>query len=451
MIKKIVILGAGESGIGAALLALAKGYKVFVSDAGGISAPRKQQLTAANIPFEEFGHTSGEILGADEVIKSPGIPYSNPIVQTLVDNGIPVIDELEFAFRHSRGQVIAITGTNGKTTTTLLTYHLLKIAGFDVGLGGNVGTSWASQLANEDHDWWVLEVSSFQIEGFSQFKPKVAVLLNITPDHLDRYGYKFEAYAATKFKLTDSMDERDHFIYFIEDNTIRETLRKKSIGATCYPVAKAATDAPGLYAANGSLNIKWKGIEFQVHPEEMTLQGDHNKINALCAVQSALLAGASESAIKSGLATFKNASHRMESVATIRGVHFINDSKGTNVDATKYALSAFNEPIIWIAGGVDKGNDYGILSPLIEGRVKGLICLGIDNEKLKSAFAGEISQIKETQSIQEAVETGLNWGESGDLVLLSPACASFDLFKNYEDRGDQFKAAVNSLKEKIVS
>ncbi|WP_158859627.1 UDP-N-acetylmuramoyl-L-alanine--D-glutamate ligase [Lunatibacter salilacus] len=451
MIKKIVILGAGESGVGAALLALANGYKVFVSDAGGISAPRKQQLTAAKIPFEEFGHTSGEILGADEVIKSPGIPYSNPVVQTLVGNGIPVIDELEFAYRHSRGQVIAITGTNGKTTTTLLTYHLLKTAGLNVGMGGNVGKSWAGQLAEEDYDWWVLEVSSFQIEGFIRFKPKVAVLLNITPDHLDRYGYKFENYASTKFKLVDRMDEKDHFIYFIEDDTIRKTLQNKPLKATGYPVAKAVANSRGLHAANGSLNIKWKEIEFRVRPEEMTLQGDHNKINALCAIQSALLAGAFESTIKLGLANFQNASHRMEQVATIQGVRFVNDSKGTNVDATKYALSAYSEPIIWIAGGVDKGNDYEALLPLIEGRVKGLICLGKDNEKLKSAFMGKIPQIKETQSIQEAVKTALTWGEPGDLALLSPACASFDLFKNYEDRGDQFKAAVNSLKEKIAS
>ena len=450
MIKKIVILGAGESGIGAALLASAKGYKVFVSDAGGISAPRKQQLTAANIAFEEFGHTSGEILGADEVIKSPGIAYSNPLVQTLLANGIPVIDELEFAYRHSRGQVIAITGTNGKTTTTLLTYHLLKTAGVDVGLGGNVGKSWAGQLAKEDHDWWVLEVSSFQIEGFIQFKPKVAVLLNITPDHLDRYGYKFETYAATKFKLTDPMDEGDHFVYFIEDDTIRETIEKKPIKASGYPVAKSAT-AADLNTENNTLNVKWNGVEFQIRPEEMTIQGDHNKINALCAIQAALLAGESVSAIKDGLVNFQNASHRMEAVSTIRGVKFINDSKGTNVDATKYALSAYGEPIIWIAGGVDKGNDYGVLLPLVKENVKGLICLGKDNEKLKSAFTGEIPQITETESIQEAVETGLKWGVSGDVVLLSPACASFDLFKNYEDRGDQFKAAVNSLKEKIVS
>jgi len=451
MIKKVAILGAGESGVGAAFLALAKGYKVFVSDAGGISAPRKQQLTAAHIRFEEFGHVSGEILEADEIIKSPGIPYSTPLIQTLIIEGIPVIDELEFAYRHTRGQVIAITGTNGKTTTTMLTYHLLKTAGLDVGMGGNVGKSWAGQLAEGDHDWWVLEVSSFQIEGFNQLKPKVAVLLNITPDHLDRYGYKFETYAATKFKLAYPMDEGGHFIYFQEDDTIRESLQNKSIRATHYPVAQAATNAPGLHVAKGSLSIHWNEIEFQVRPEEMTLQGDHNKINALCAIQAALLAGASESAIKSGLATFQNAPHRMEPVATIQGVQFINDSKGTNVDATKYALSAYGKSIIWIAGGVDKGNDYEALLPLVKGHVKGLICLGKDNEKLKKAFRGEISQITETQSIQEAVETGLRWSESGDMVLLSPACASFDLFKNYEDRGDQFKAAVISLKEKITS
>jgi len=450
MIKKVVILGAGESGVGAALLALAKGYDVFVSDAGGIPAPRKQQLIAANIPFEEFGHLSSEILIADEVIKSPGIPFSTPLIQTLIATGIPVIDELEFAYRHTKGQVIAITGTNGKTTTTLLTYHLLLTAGLDVGMGGNVGKSWAGQLAEGDHEWWVLEVSSFQIEGLIQLKPKVAVLLNITPDHLDRYGYQFEAYAATKFKLTDPMDDGDHFIYFQEDDTIREILKNKPIAARGYPVAKASMHAPNLHIDNGNLSIHWEGIALRIEPDNMTLQGDHNKINALCAVQSALLAGATVAGIKSGLATFHNASHRMEPVASIRGVQFINDSKGTNVDATKYALSAYSQPIIWIAGGVDKGNDYNALLPLVKGKVKGLICLGKDNEKLKNAFMGEIAQITETQSIREAVETGLSWAESGDLVVLSPACASFDLFKNYEDRGDQFKAAVHSLKEKMV-
>lgn len=451
MMEKVVILGAGESGIGAALLALAKGYKVFVSDAGGISARRKQQLTAANIPFEEFGHTPGEIFDADKVIKSPGIPYSNPIVQTLADNGTPVIDELEFAYHYTRGHVIAITGTNGKTTTTLLTYHLLKTAGLDVGIGGNVGQSWAGQLATGDHEWWVLEVSSFQIEGFVEFKPEVAVLLNITPDHLDRYGYKFDAYAATKFKLTNNQKAQDHFIYFQEDATIQATLQHKSIPSIHYPVCQAANQDAALIVETDWISIKWKDLDFRILTAEMTLQGDHNKINALCAIQAALLAGASESAIKTGLATFQNASHRMEPVANIQGVQFVNDSKGTNIDATKYALSAYKQPIIWIAGGVDKGNDYEELLPLVKGHVKGLICLGKDNDKLRRAFKGEVPEITETQSIQAAVQTGLKWGVAGDLVLLSPACASFDLFKNYEDRGDQFKAAVHSLKEKTGS
>jgi UDP-N-acetylmuramoylalanine--D-glutamate ligase len=451
MIKKIVILGAGESGIGAALLALAKGYKVFVSDAEGISDSRKQQLIDNNIAFEEFGHTSGEILEADEVIKSPGIPYSNPIVQALVGMGTPVIDELEFAYRHSHAKVIAITGTNGKTTTTLLTYHLLKSAGLNVGIAGNVGKSWAGQLAAGDYDWWVLEVSSFQIEGFVHFKPKIAILLNITPDHLDRYGYNFDAYSATKFKLVSNQDEKDHFIYFQDDTTISGTIKNKSIPAHLYPVSQVSTPSAALSIAADSISITWKEIQFQVPQEAMTLEGYHNKINALCAIQAALLAGASQSGIMAGLADFQNASHRMEPVATIQGVEFVNDSKGTNVDATKYALGAYKQPIIWIAGGVDKGNNYEELLTLAKRQVKGLICLGKNNEKLKSAFTGVIPQITETQSIHEAVEIGLRWSLSGDLILLSPACASFDLFKNYEDRGDQFKAAVHSLKEKTES
>nr|MBI1228692.1 UDP-N-acetylmuramoyl-L-alanine--D-glutamate ligase [Cytophagales bacterium] len=450
MIKKIVILGAGESGVGAALLAVEKGYEVFVSDAGGISASRIQQLKAGNIPYEENGHTEENILDAQEIIKSPGIPYDNKLVQLAMEQGIPVIDELEFAFRYTKGKVIAITGTNGKTTTTLLTFHLLKTAGLDVGLGGNVGKSWAGQLASSDHAWWVLEVSSFQIEGFVAFKPTIAVLLNITPDHLDRYGYDFNRYAATKFKLAEKQDASDHFISFHEVAAIGGACRPTFLTAQQYWVGGSGSQPNVLALASDHISVSWRDETFQVYTDEMTLKGEHNKINALCAIQAALLCGASPAIIKTGLATFQNAAHRMEPAGTIKGIRFVNDSKGTNVDATKYALAAYPGPIIWIAGGVDKGNDYSELLPLVDERVKGLICLGKANEKLRSAFSGKIPAIIETTSIHTAVETAVQWGVTGDVVLLSPACASFDLFKNYEDRGEQFKAAVQSLKEKTA-
>jgi UDP-N-acetylmuramoylalanine--D-glutamate ligase len=446
----IAILGAGESGVGAALLAYQKGYAVWVSDMGSITEARKKVLKDTGIEFEEGKHSEKLILAADEIIKSPGIPETAPIVKKAKAKGIPVIDELEFAFRFSKGKVIAITGTNGKTTTTLLTFHLLKKAGLDVGLAGNVGESWAGQLVKKDHAWWVLEVSSFQIDGFIEFKPRIAILTNITPDHLDRYDYQLDNYIASKVSLFKNMNERDAAIFFGDDLNIQVGLGNINLQATTYQVSLDKPFERGGYFNGKEIQLLALGKKVKINPEDIILKGTHNLLNAMNASLAAILAGVDEEAIHSGLKDFKNAAHRMEHVATVLGISFVNDSKGTNVDATSYALGSYSEPLIWIAGGVDKGNDYSSLYPIIKGKVKMLICLGEDNEKLKKAFLGIIPNIKETKSIGQAVAWGLEYGEEGDVILLSPACASFDLFKNYEDRGNQFKSAVQELKSSVI-
>jgi UDP-N-acetylmuramoylalanine--D-glutamate ligase len=446
MNKKIAILGAGESGVGAALLAKQKGYAVWVSDMGVISAERKEMLNREMIPFEEGIHSEEEILSSQEIIKSPGIPDKSPIVKAAKNKGIPVIDELEFAFRFSKGKVIAITGTNGKTTTTLLTYHLLKKGGFDVGLGGNVGLSWASQLVKGDHEWWVLETSSFQIDGFRELKPTIGILTNITPDHLDRYDYSMEKYVESKISLFRNMEKSDVAIFFMDDKYILEGLKKITLKAKSFPISIQSQPELGGYFDGNSISLSMPGKKIDIDKNDIVLKGIHNMLNTMCASLAASIAGVSEASIRESLKDFKNAAHRMEPVAVINGISFINDSKGTNVDATSYALSSYENPLIWIAGGVDKGNDYTVLFNQLQGKVKMLICLGTDNQKLKTAFQGRIEKIKETQSVEEAVKWGLEYGKEGDVVLLSPACASFDLFKNYEDRGEQFKSAVNRLK-----
>lgn len=443
--KKISIIGAGESGIGAAMLAHRLGYQVFVSDSGVISDSSKIQLAEREIEFEEGGHTVARILATEELVKSPGIPFENALVEQALEAGIPVIDELEFASRHSKGRLIAITGTNGKTTTTLLTYHLLKKAGMDVGLAGNVGQSWAAQLVEVDHQWWVLEVSSFQIDGFKSLKPDIALIMNITPDHLDRYGYSLDNYIQSKMNLFRNMDEKGHLIYYREDENIQRGLSTLSIAANAHPISLQAMQDHGGYFNGQNIRLTLASGDLEVAKEEIALTGDHNMLNVMSAVQAASLAGVSEEAIRSGLKDFKNAAHRMEKAGEIGGVIYINDSKGTNVDATAYALAAYPSPLIWIAGGVDKGNEYSQLYPAVKDHVKLLICLGKDNEKLKAAFKDIIPQIVETQSIKEAAQLAQEKGKTGDVVLLSPACASFDLFKNYEDRGDQFKEAVKEL------
>lgn len=446
MKKKIAILGAGESGVGAAMLAKKHGYAVWVSDSGLVSETRKQLLDQQHIGFEEGRHSAAEILSADEIIKSPGISGKAQIVQMAREKGIPVIDELEFAYRFSKGKVIAITGTNGKTTTTLLTYHLLKKGGLDVGLAGNVGQSWAGQLVSGDHDWWVLETSSFQIDGFKDLKPSIGILTNITPDHLDRYGYKMENYVASKIALFKNMTANESAIFYGDDPHIQAGFDRVMLKPIAYPVSLKSQPQRGGYYDGESLQIQTQGKKLNLYKDGIILKGTHNMLNVLCASIAASLAGVDEIDIKKGLRDFKNAAHRMETVETIHGVTFVNDSKGTNVDATAYALGSYSQPLIWIAGGIDKGNDYTVLDPIIAGKVKMLICLGVDNEKLKSAFTGKVDAIRETRSIAEAVTWGMEFGTPGDVVLLSPACASFDLFKNYEDRGEQFKHAVRELK-----
>lgn len=445
--KKTAIIGSGESGFGAALLAHKNGHEVFVSDAGKISAEKKITYLEKGISFEEEQHSLEKLMDADTLIKSPGIPFSNPLIEKLLSSGKRVIDELEFAYGFSKGKVIAITGTNGKTTTTLLTHHLIQTAGMDVGMGGNVGQSWALQLAQEDHDWWVLEVSSFQIEGMDTFRPNIAVLLNITPDHLDRYNYDLSLYAAAKVKLTARMEPEDHFIYHQADKNILTAMQNMQGRPEPIPFGLEPTSGSKSYLGEKELVVKTHEDSWSWPLEKMALKGSHNHLNTMAALLAAKLAGAPAESLGTGLKTFVNAAHRMESVATIKGIHFVNDSKGTNVDATAFALEAFDEPLIWIAGGVDKGNDYGLLEDKVARHVRVLICLGKDNEKLKKAFSGKIPEILETREITQAVNWALEKGVAGDVALLSPACASFDLFKNYEDRGNQFKAAVLQLKQ----
>ena len=447
--KRLVVLGAGESGLGAAMLAKRNGYAVFVSDGGSIGEARKAQLQAAGIEFEEGKHDESRILAADLIIKSPGIPTTVSVVQQAIQHGIAVVDELEFASRYSKGKVIAITGTNGKTTTTLLTYHLLKEAGWDVGLAGNVGKSWAGQLVEGDHAWWVIEISSFQIDGLVSLKPHIALLTNITPDHLDRYSYQMERYIDSKMALFKNMDQKDAAILNLEDPFSRTGLDRAPIQASKYGISLVEKPGQGGFSAEESLVFQVAGTKATIQIAALTIQGKHNLLNALGAGVAALLAGLTEAQLLSGYQTFKNASHRMELVRVLDGVRYVNDSKGTNVEATFYALGSYKEPMIWIAGGVDKGNDYSVLTPLVgNGQVKALICLGKDNAKLKSAFAPHIGKILETQDLGQAVSWAQELAADKEVVLLSPACASFDLFKNYEDRGDQFKAVVASLTQK---
>lgn len=448
MKERIVILGGGESGTGAALLASKKGFDVFLSDQGTLKDRYKAELQRNFIAFEEGKHTEDLILNASIIIKSPGIPEKAEIIKKAKARQITIIDELEFAFRYLTGKVIAITGTNGKTTTTLLTYHLMRTGGKNVALGGNVGKSLARQVAEEQNDWYVLEVSSFQLDGWKEFKPAIAILLNITPDHLDRYEYKMENYAASKFRITQKMDANDTFIYYNDDPVIQKELTGRTINAKKVGVS-LKKDADTLVKAHDGEMTFALGKTFSVFQEDTSLKGPHNLINTMAAVTAVTLAGVSLEAIREGLTSFKNAPHRLESVALIKGVEFINDSKATNVDSVIYALGSYQKPLIWIAGGVDKGNDYGIIREEVRKKVKALICLGTDNEKLKKAFEGVVPVIRETQSVSEVIKIGFELAQSGDVVLLSPACASFDLFKNYEDRGDQFREAAQEFKRII--
>jgi len=448
MRERIVILGAGESGTGAALLAKAKGYEVFVSDKGVIKDKYKDELVRHKIEFEEGKHTEEKIFNATLIIKSPGIPDKADLIQALKVKGIEIIDEIEFGFRFIQGKVIAITGTNGKTTTTLLTYHLLKAAGFSVALAGNVGESLASKVAQGNHEWYVVEISSFQLDGTKTFKPAIGILLNITPDHLDRYEYKIENYVASKFQLIQNMDAMDQFIFYGGDPIIASALQVQKPTPHLVNISLRADVKTPVYFDGKVMRFDFDE-NFTVAQADTTLKGPHNLINTMAAVSAAYLAGAKLKAICEGLKTFKNAPHRLEHVGTINGVDFINDSKATNVDSVVYALGSFNQPLIWIAGGIDKGNDYNLIKDQVIKKVKTLICLGTENEKLKIFFGGMVKTIRETQSVSALVRLALQEAKPGDVVLLSPACASFDLFKNYEDRGDQFRKAVLELKREV--
>lgn len=447
--RKIAILGGGESGVGAALLAQAKGFEVFLSDKGHLSDKYRQQLLAQQIPFEEGQHTEERILDAHEVIKSPGIPDKVPLIQKLLAQGTPVISEIEFAARYTTAKMVGITGSNGKTTTTLLTYHLLKSAGLNVGLAGNIGDSLAKQVIDDTFDYYVLELSSFQLDNLYEFRADIAILLNITPDHLDRYEYVFQNYVNSKFRILQNMTPADHFIYWQESEAIAAEMTHRDIVPTRWAVSLEQPLNEGASLVDGVIRVHNNGLSFEITQEDLPLKGTHNAINTMCAVLVAQGLGIGAAAIREGLFSFKNASHRLEPVAEINGVRFVNDSKATNVDSVYFALGSFKEPLVLIMGGVDKGNDYTQIEALVRQKVKALICLGTDNHKLLEFFGGKVPHIVETQSVAEAVALGLGFALPGEVVLLSPACASFDLFKNYEDRGNQFKEAV--LQQKINS
>lgn len=431
----LVVLGAGESGVGAALLAKAKGIPVFVSDRGEISESYQQELREAGIAFESGHHSEADILQAGEVVKSPGIPDKAPLVKALHEAGIPVISEIEFAARYTDVLLIGITGSNGKTTTATLTHHLLKQAGKDAVLAGNVGISFARSIADgQQPEMYVLELSSFQLDGIRTFRAPLAALLNITPDHLDRYEYKLENYVASKFRIAKNQEAEDLFVYFAEDENIPGALAR-------YPV-------PARRQAVSLSDIAGEHIRAGAHTFDLAttaLRGKHNALNALFALHLALEAGADPGLLQAGLDTFVPVPHRLEKVGEWQGVTYINDSKATNVDAVFYALEAMKQPVVWIAGGQDKGNDYGPLEPFVRDKVRVLVCLGVDNEKLLSVFGSMVEQAVETRSAAEAVQVAARLAQPGEVVLLSPACASFDLFKNYVDRGDQFRAAVAQL------
>ncbi|PZX12424.1 UDP-N-acetylmuramoylalanine--D-glutamate ligase [Breznakibacter xylanolyticus] len=444
--KRIVILGAGESGTGAALLARQQGFDVFVSDMGVIQPRYCAELDAAGVPYEQGQHTEALILNADEVIKSPGIPDKAPLVKALHAQGTPVISEIEFAGRYTRARKICITGSNGKTTTTLLTFHLLQGAGIRAALAGNVGTSLARQVASgNEPDWYVIELSSFQLDGMFDFKADVAVLTNITPDHLDRYDYQMQNYVDSKFRIVQNMTPSDYFIYCADDEIIEDEMKHRQIAATCLPFSYNHKVDEGAYVDQEQFHVTYKNHLMSILFKDLSLQGRHNIYNSMAASIAAQVASIRKDVIRQCLMSFQGVEHRLEKVLSVRAVEYINDSKATNVNSTWYALECMTRPVVWIAGGVDKGNDYSTLLPLAKEKVKALICMGKDNEKLKQSFGGVVPVIKETSSMKETLDVAYQLAEKGDVVLLSPACASFDLFKNYEDRGQQFKECVRNL------
>jgi UDP-N-acetylmuramoylalanine--D-glutamate ligase len=443
--NRLVVLGGGESGIGAAILGVAKGFETFVSDIGPIQPEYKIDLTARNIVFEEKGHTSELIINADLVVKSPGIPDKAPIVQALFKAGIPVISEIELAGRYTNATTICITGSNGKTTTTLLIYDLLKRAGLNVGLAGNIGKSFARQVAEENFEFYVLEISSFQLDGMSDFRANIAVLTNITPDHLDRYNYQMQHYTDSKFKIVQNQTEKDFFIYNDDDPVIRAELAKRSLPSKKLPFSIEHKLQEGGWVEESIMKLNVFNNIFDMTILELALQGKHNLNNSMAAGISGMALKLRKDDIRECLSDFQGVEHRLERFMRVHDIEFINDSKATNINSVWYALESMSTKVVWIVGGIDKGNDYSQLYDLVKEKVKAIVCLGIDNSKIKSAFQDMGIEIIDTKSMEEAVRSSYFLAAKGDSVLLSPACASFDLFKNYEDRGRQFKESVRNL------
>lgn len=444
MNKRIVILGGAESGVGAAILAQKQGFEVFISDMGAIKDKYKQELLKRNIPFEEQQHSEEKILNAAEIIKSPGIPHKAAIIKKAIEKNIPIISEIEFGSRYTTSKIVAITGSNGKSTCTSLTYHIFKKAGVDVGLGGNIGNSFAQMVAEDPHDVYVLEVSSFQLDDITSFKPYVSILLNITPDHLDRYEYTFSKYAHAKFNIAKYQTASDYFIYCSDDEGINEFISNYNIQAQPLTFSLDKKENSAAYIENNFLTLNHK-TSFTMLTNDLSLKGTHNLYNSMAAGLASKVFDLKKDIIRESLMDFKGLEHRLEFVAKIQGVEYINDSKATNVNSVWYALESMNKPVIWIAGGVDKGNEYEVLQPLVKKKVKAIVCLGQDNLKIHEAFSRYVDMIANTTSAQDAVRMAHKIAAKGDVVLLSPACASFDLFQNYEERGTQFKQAVLSL------
>ncbi|MET3026360.1 UDP-N-acetylmuramoyl-L-alanine--D-glutamate ligase [Flavobacterium sp. UW10123] len=442
---RLVVLGGGESGVGTAILGKKQGYDVFVSDFGKIKESYKEVLIINKIAWEEEQHTEDLILNADVVMKSPGIPDKSPIVKKLIAAGVKVISEIEFAFPYTEAMTIGITGSNGKTTTTMLTHHLLKYAGLNVGLGGNIGKSFAWQVAENKFDAYVLELSSFQLDGIINYRPDIAIITNISPDHLDRYEYKYENYINSKFRITMNQTENDYLIYDADDEASTEWLKKNKTKAKLIPFSLTKKFDEGASINNNKMEIKINQEEFTMDTEHIALEGKHNMKNAMAASSVAKLMQIRNATIRESLSNFQGVEHRLEKVLKIQNVQYINDSKATNVNATFFALDSMNAPTVWIVGGVDKGNDYNELMSLVREKVKAIICLGIDNRKIIDAFGNVVDIMVEVNNMNDAVKTAQRLTEKGDTVLLSPACASFDLFENYEDRGKQFKQAVHNL------
>lgn len=447
MQKRLVVIGGGESGVGAAVLAKRRGYDVFLSDKGGLKDKYKKLLTQAHIEFEEGVHTEEKILNATEVVKSPGVPDKVEILKKIKANNIPVISEIEFAGRYTHAKIVGITGTNGKTTTTLLTYHIFKKAGLNVRVAGNVGKGFAMSIAENENDcdYYVLELSSFQLDGLDKFRIHVAVLTNITPDHLDRYEYQLQNYINSKFLITKEQQAADHFIYCADDELTMKNINNQTINSKKLGFSIKQDAGMTAYIQNEQFIINLNNTTTTMFINDLALKGKHNLYNSMAASIASRLVDIKDEVIKESLTDFEGIEHRLEKVTKVRGVEYINDSKATNVNSTWYALECMSEPVIWVVGGVDKGNDYDELKDVVAQKVKAIICLGVDNTKIVHAFKDIVPVIEETQSMTQAVKLGYQMGKKGDVVLLSPACASFDLFENYEERGRAFKTAVREL------